>query len=299
MTDHDEDLDPASALFAATVPPKPPASRLRPPKFAGRFYPEDAAEMRRLAQSFVGKPASSARALGLLLPHGPWPHTAALVGRALGHAQLEETVVVLGPSHTGRGPRAAIVCDGAFALPGGVQVPIESTLAESIRALAGLTESAEAFADDHAIEVLLPLLLAAQPRLAIVPIALNDVGVASATRIGAAVADAIVGRGGGVTIVVTTDLAHYVPRDRLAEATDGVLARVVALQEEELVDELRARQQRPGPIIETCGLGALLSFVHAARVLGARTGTTVGRTTSVEANVPGAAVAWAAVAWER
>jgi AmmeMemoRadiSam system protein B len=232
----------------------------------------------------------------MVLPHGPWRQTGALTGGALAYAQLEETVVVLGPNHRGVGPRAAIVCDGAYALPGGVQVPIESTLAESIRALAGLTESAEVFAEDHAIEAILPLLHAAQPRLSIVPIALHDVGLPSAIRIGAAIADAIHGRGHGVTLVATTDLAHYVPHASFGAATDEILARTAELDEEGLVDAIRARASLPGPIIETCGLGALLSFVTAMRALEGPRGHVVGRLASSES---GPAVGWAAVAYAR
>ncbi|MGZ3452495.1 MAG: AmmeMemoRadiSam system protein B [Polyangiales bacterium] len=288
--------DPEDDLFSPTVAPKPPAARLRPPRFAGRFYPDDPAEMRREAQALVGRPATGLRAVGLVLPHGPWAQTGALAGKALAHAQLEETVVVLGPNHAGRGARAAIVCDGAYALPGGTNIPIESSLAESIRALAGLTESAEAFAEDHAIEAILPLLHAAQPRLAIVPVALHDVGLPTAIRIGAAIADAIVGRGHGVTLIATTDLAHYVPRASLAAATDGVLTHTAALDEAALVESVRARASLPGPVIETCGLGALFSFVTAMHALDAPAGQVIGRFASSET---GPVVGWAAISYAR
>jgi AmmeMemoRadiSam system protein B len=232
----------------------------------------------------------------MVLPHGPFRQTGALAGRALAHAQIEETVVVLGPNHRGVGPRSAIVCDGAFALPGGVNVPIESTLAESIRALAGLTESAEAFADEHAIEAILPLLHVAQPRLSIVPIALHEVGLPTAIRIGAAIADAVVGRGHGVTLIATTDIAHYVPRASLEAATCDVVARTAELDEERLVEALRARAKLPGPIVETCGLGALLPFVTAMRAPEAPRGTVIGTLSSSETS---AAVAWASIAYAR
>lgn len=290
MTDEDD-------LFSPTAPPKPPAAtRLRPPRFAGKLYPEHAAEMRREAQAFVGTSRPVLRAVGMVLPHGPFHQTGALTGQALAHAQVEETVVLLGPNHRGVGPRSAIVCDGAFALPGGVSVPIESSLAESIRALAGLTESAEALAEDHALEAILPLLHVAQPRLSIVPIALHEVGLPTAIRIGAAIADAVVGRGHGVTLIATTDIAHYVPPASLSAATDDVLARTAELDDERLVEALRARATLPGPIIETCGLGALLSFVTAMRALEAPRGTVIGRLASSETS---AAVSWAAIAYAR
>ncbi len=298
----DDELDPAP-LLTASLPPKTKVARIRPAKFAGRMYPADPAELRRQAAELVAGPEAapgSPRALGLVLPHGPWTHVGRLVGDALRAGPVEETVVVLGPNHLGRGPRGAIVCDGAFALPGGGTVPIEQTLAESVRGLGGLTEAPELFADDHAIETLLPILLAAQPRLCVVPVALHDVAPPTAARIGAAIADAVVGRGGGATLVATTDVAHYVAPESLAAATDAIVDRTAALDDEGLVAAIRARMALPGPVIETCGLGALLTFVHAMRALGADPGKVVGRGASSDVDGPdAAAVAYASIAYLR
>lgn len=293
----DDDLEPGAGLFGTSAPPRPPVSRIRPALFAGRFYPADPVELRRAAQALIGQRPEGAPSRGLVLPHGPWRLVGEIAGRAIGRAPLEETVIVLGPNHSGRGPRGAIVCDGAYALPGG-SVPIESTLAESIRALGGLAEAPEVFADEHAIESILPLLVVAQPRLSIVPIALHDQQPSTAARIGAAIADAIVGRGGGVTLVATTDIAHYVPATAIAEASDPIVERVAALDDEGFVAAVQARTARPGPIVETCGLGALLAFVHAMRGLRLEHGEVIARASSADFGDRGAATAWASL-WFR
>jgi AmmeMemoRadiSam system protein B len=285
----DRDLD-----RPESTPPK--ASRVRPPRFAGAHYPGEPHELRRMAAELTAGPLVTERALGLVLPHGPWRYVGRAVGAAIARARLEETVVVLAPNHEGRGPRSAIVCDGAYALPGGVQVPIEEALAESIRALGGLAEVPEVFLAEHAIEDLLPLLLARQPRLSIVPIAIHDVSAAMAARIGAALADAIVGRGGGVTVVATTDLAHYAPRVSVAAFADPIEHAAAALDEEALVTAFRARLDGRTPIVETCGLGALLTFVHAMRALGLTDGEVVARgDSSVFEPDAQAVVAWASL----
>lgn len=284
---HDELEPPASRVV----------SRVRPPLFAGRHYPQD--DLKREAESLLA-PAIAGRALGLVVPHGPWRYVGKIAGAAIGRYAVEETVIVLAPNHAGRGPRSAIVCDGAYALPGNVSIPIEPSLAESIRALGGLAEAPEVFADEHAIEDLLPLLYARQPRLSIVPIAIHDVSALTAARVGAAIADATVGRGGGVTVVATTDLAHYVPIADLERESQHVSERARTLDDEALVAAFGARLHGEGPILETCGLGALLAFVHAMRHLGAGPGELVARGSSldVEPNAR-AAVAWASLAWRR
>lgn len=290
------DFDPRSSSDSFA----PVAARVRPPRFAGSHYPGDPIELRRAAEALVGRERSSRRALGLVLPHGPWSYVGALAGAAIARGDLEETVVVLAPNHEGRGPRSAIVCDGAYALPGGVEVPIEASLAESIRALGGLAEAPEVFTHEHAIEDLLPLLLARQPRLSIVPIAIHDTSAASAARIGAALGDAIVGRGGGVTIVATTDLAHYVRVEDLGAIADPIVEASLRLDDDALVGAFRSRLDGRSPIVETCGLGALLTFVHAIRGLGASTGELVARGDSrvVEPQAD-AVVAWASIFFGR
>lgn len=290
-------LDDDPALFAASMPPAhAKTARLRPPRFAGRLYPEDAGEMRRAVQ--LSKPTSSERLTGLVLPHGPWSHVARLLRAALAEGVLEETVVVLGPNHLGRGPRAAIVCDGAYAMPGAASIPIDGGLAESIRALGGLAEAPEVLAADHAIEILLPFLSAAQPRLQLVPIAMHDTAPSTAARIGDAVADAIVSRGGGATLIATTNLAHYVAASELAAVSDPIALAAASLDAPALLESWESRVTRRGPIVETCGLGALLTFVHAMRALGVTSGRVIGRGTSfdVEGN-DGGGVAYAAISY--
>lgn len=291
----------------APPPSRLPVARTRPARFAGRYYPADALELRRQAEAALGplddgQAHARGRALGLVVPHGPWSYVAAIAGAAIGRYAVEETVIILAPNHAGRGPRSAVVCDGTYAIPGSPGIAIEQSIAESIRALGGLAEAPEVFVEEHAIEVLLPLLVARQPRLTIVPIAIHDVSASSAARIGAAIADATVGRGGGVTLLATTDLAHYVPVAALALFEESALLAEHArtLNDEALVEVFRARLQGPGPILETCGLGALLTFVHAMRALGAGPGELVatGSSLDVDKDAHGA-VAWASLAWPR
>ncbi len=284
--------------------PRPPATRVRPPRFAGSHYPSDPNELRMAIEALLGATTptstSSTRLAGLVLPHGPWSMVGPMIAEALRRGVLEENVIILAPNHAGRGPRSAIVCDGGYALPGSTVVPIEPTLAESVRALGGLTEAPDVFTDEHAIEDILPLLHATQPRIAIVPIAIHDVSAASAARIGPAIADAIVGRGGGVTLIATTDLAHYVPRDRVEHESALIADAARALDDEALVEAFRNRMLGPGPILETCGLGALLTFVHALRALGVESGELVARAHSGEhAPDARAVVAWAALAYRK
>jgi len=283
-TDDDfEEFEPHSAkLIPSARVPSIPVERIRPARLAGRFYPADAKALKHELAALLPMPRpTKPRALGMLVPHGPLSYIGRVAAAAIGGAVLEETVVILSPNHAASGPRAAIVAEGGFAIPGKV-VPIEERLAESVRALAGLSEAPEVFAQDHAIESILPLLAAAQPHASIVPIALHSLTAPMAVQIGSALADAITGHGGGITVVATTDLAHYVAGDDLDRICGPILENAARLDEDGLIASLSARNSDAGPVVEMCGFGALLVAVHALRLLGAAEGSIVARGRSGE-----------------
>ncbi len=281
-------------LAASPLPAHVAAADVRKPRYAGRLYPESPLELRRVMQTLVPNVAEKI-ARGLVLPHGPLAYTGALIAAALASASPAETVVILAPNHSGSGPRAAITSHGAYALPGAV-VPIEEHLAESIRGLAGLTDAPNVFEEEHAIESILPLLVAARPRLSIVPILLHDTSPVICMRVGAAIADAIVGRGGGVTVVATTDLVHYAPAAEADEIVAPLLESVCALDEDGTTEALAAITRRKGPVLETCGAATLITAVHVLRALESPTGVVTARGKS--SDVPsdrGAVVAYASI----
>lgn len=280
---HDDGSDPTSGGFLAATPP--PTSRrndVRAPRLVGRDYPADPEAFVRLVASLLPV-AGATRALGLVLPHGPLRLCGAVSASALRLASCDETAVVLAPNHAARGPRAMIASHGAWSIPGAV-VPVDERLAESVRQLAGSSDAPSAFDDEPSIESILPLLVASRPRLSIVPILLHDVSSVAATRMGAAIADAIVGRGGGATIVATSNLVHYAePRD--VDAISRELAvRIASLDEAGFEAEIEAIGRRPGPTMETCGLGAIRVLVRALRALDVRTGEigAIGNSASVD-----------------
>jgi AmmeMemoRadiSam system protein B len=244
------------------------------------MYPGDVATLRRLARAAVPKvEGDTTRTLGVVVPHGPFADVADVAGKTLGAGVVEEVVVVVAPNHAGRGPRAAICANGGLAVPGGV-VAIDGALAESIRALGGLSETRLPFEEEHAIEVLLPLLLTARPNVTIVPILVQDLRPEAAARIGAAIADAVVGKGRGVTIVATSDLAHYVPRGEVDLFATPVLEAIASLDPEALGATTSQWERRRGAAVEMCGVHAVQVVLHALRALDAAPGVVVARGTS-------------------
>lgn len=293
-----DDETPSVRQRAWTPPKSAVTGQVRPTRWADVMYPADEPQLRRQCRAHVPPVAAGARPLvGAIVPHGPLAYVGPLVGAALAAGPIEETVVVLAPSHSGRGPRGAILADGGFAVPGGV-VPIDGPLAESIRSLGGLTDTRVPFEEEHAIEVLLPLLLTARPRIGIVPMQFHDLRPEAAGRIGAAIADAIVGKGRGVTLIATTNLAHYALPSEVDAVGAPVLDALASLDVDAFIQAIEARMRRPGPTVEMCGLSATLVAMHALRALDAPAGRIVARGSSAEQpGESGLAVGYGAIAY--
>ncbi|MCB9575086.1 MAG: AmmeMemoRadiSam system protein B [Kofleriaceae bacterium] len=255
----------------------------RPPAVAGRFYPGSAAEVaHEVAQLYAGAAGGDVRAAAVMCPHAGWVYSGKLAAATLAGVHVPERVVVLCPNHTGAGARVAVMAEGAWQLPGAV-VPIDAPLAHAIldeaRAVRGVRDDARAHAGEHAIEVLLPLLLARQPALRIVPIVVGGLDGDECVALGQALARAVAraGDGADVLVVASSDMSHYLPdgearrRDRLA------LDALVTGDAGALVDAVVDHD------VSMCGVRPAAAMLAYARARGAALPHLVGYATSGDA----------------
>jgi AmmeMemoRadiSam system protein B len=256
----------------------------RQPAVAGTFYPRAAAAVAAEAARLVSGGGAPAPAVAVVSPHAGWMYSGALAGKLFAGVDVPERVLVLAPNHTGRGPRASIWWggddDGAaptWRLPG-LDIPIDEPFGAALRAEAPLLRAdREAHEDEHAIEVLLPLIAARQPRLRLAAIVLGRLAFPDCEALGAAVARTITRADGPTLIVASSDMSHYLHDDE-ARATDRLaLAPLAAADGRGLYDTVGARG------ITMCGYIPATVALLAARALGATRATVVGYATSADA----------------
>src|SRR5438093_8124594 len=157
---------------------------VRRPAVAGLFYPDRPdrmrAELARLINDEI--PKTSARAV--VGPHAGWRYSGRVAGAVYGRVKVPRLAVILGPNHTGLGPRGSVMARGRWALPGG-EVAVAEELARAILGESGvLAEDELAHAREHAVEVQLPFLLRLQAEIAFVPFTVmgTDAGFCLAAR---------------------------------------------------------------------------------------------------------------------
>lgn len=228
-------------------------SRVRTPAVAGLFYPQDAAELRRLVNGYIEAcpdPGPARRPKALIVPHAGYLYSGAVAGCA--YRRLRDCsasvrhVVLLGPSHRVPMRGLAVTALDYFSTPLG-DVPIDGLGRQRLRELGLVGVSDAPHATEHSIEVQLPFLQTVLGEFDLLPIAVghSPPGLVARTLEAA-------WNGPETLVVVSTDLSHYhtsVEAKKLdAESTRAILERSSDLSDE-----------------QACGAGAVNGLMQVAR----------------------------------
>ena len=256
----------------------------RLPAVAGQFYSASQEHLRRDVLGYADAAAVRQPATVLISPHAGLLYSGHVAGAVYSHALLPETVILIGPNHTGLGPRISIYSEGTWVIPGS-EVSVDEALAEQI-----LSQSTHAAADEsahrleHCLEVQLPFLVCARPDIHIVPIVLGTADLSLCKELGRCLAQIIraicveEGPAAAPLLVATTDMSHYEPDD-ITRTKDAM-----AIEAIERVDPDSLHATVQANRISMCGLGPTIAALEAARELQVGPATLVRYATSGEVN---------------
>jgi hypothetical protein len=252
---------------------------LRPPAVAGRFYPDDPAELTRQIAGFASSAEEPLRpAFACLVPHAGYRYSGHVAGAVYARLKLPRRFLLLGPRHFPRGKPQAILSEGAWQTPLG-QAEIDTELARDLKAAyPPLCEDGVAHETEHAIEVQLPFLQSLAGDFRFVPIALGPTDYVQLESLGHAIANVVRRQQDPVLIIASSDMNHY-ESDEITRRKDGLaIERVLALDAAGLFDVVRREE------ISMCGFGPAVSMLTAVRLLGATRTTLVRYATSGDIN---------------
>jgi hypothetical protein len=250
----------------------------RPPVVAGRFYDGVADNLNAVVDGFLGLGAGRREEPTLLamVPHAGYVFSGAVCGRTLAEANLAETVLLLGPNHTGRGAPFALWSEGNWMVPGG-PVPVDTELAEELMAAdSHITPDIEAHLGEHSIEVVLPFLQRLNPATRIAPIAVSMPHLEVLEQVGRHIGQALKVLGRPVSIVVSSDMSHYITHEDAKKRDAMAIGEAVKLDPAALFNIVRSRN------ISMCGVMPMTVGLFAALELGASRGELVAYATSGE-----------------
>ena len=251
---------------------------IRQPAVAGHFYQGSPEALKKQVASFINPDAERRKALGILSPHAGLIYSGAVAGAVYSGIELPDTVVLIGPNHTGLGAPVSIMCKGTWETPLGT-VDIDETLARAILSKSPrIHEDSLAHLREHSLEVQLPFIQYFKKSFKIVPIQMLDTRLDTCADVGRAVGEAIKegmkGEGQGtrkenkseipqVLIVASSDMSHYERAAAAKEKDYKAIRHILALDPEGLYSTVKNFG------ITMCGYGPAVAMLTACKALGA------------------------------
>lgn len=241
-------------------------TNLRTPAVAGRFYAENEQALRDQIHSCYrhdvgpgtspgvedGPPAIR----GIVAPHAGLPFSGPVSAHA--YAALEasgrpETVVIIGPNHTGIGASIALPEADEWRTPLGDH-QIDERLRQTVKAETDATIDGLAHRREHAAEVHLPFLQERFGDVSILPISLRRQDKTTASALGEVLR---VTSDDDTVIIASSDFTHYEPHEVALERDQLALDPIREMDPDGLIETV----QREG--LSVCGYGAIATMMHA------------------------------------
>ncbi len=237
--------------------------------FAGQFYSGTSSrlipEISNCFKSELGpgnaeppKSVEKRSIVGGVSPHAGYMYSgpvAAHLYRRLWNQKPPETVVVIGPNHTGYGAGAAVTSED-FQTPLGV-VEIDKKFVGDLEGDLIMDDST-AHAYEHSLEVQLPFLQFIGWKSRIAPICLGLHDYESLVAVGKRIRSVIAGRD-DVFVLASSDMSHYVS-PKVAKELDGkAIDCILALDSKRLYQTVISNN------ITMCGFGPVISMIEAVK----------------------------------
>ena len=254
---------------------------IRLPVVADRFYPGNP---RRLSETIAalgtardGENTAATEAIALVAPHAGYIYSGAVAAETFQAVAIPETVILLGPNHTGLGLPIALSA-ATWRMPFGDIPPASALIAELLAEPSPIRLDEEAHRHEHSLEVQLPFLQTRQPKLELAAICLSTMSFAHCQEIGAKIAQAVQRTGKKVLIIASSDMTHYEPRTAASHKDHLALDHIRQMNPRGLYDYVTGHQ------VSMCGYIPVTIALISATHLGASRANLIRYTDSGEAS---------------
>lgn len=262
---------------------QPPAAALgearRAPAVAGMFYPGTAAEIASELEAMLDSNVLKETWQGAIVPHAGWVYSGRLAAKTLSRIQFPSRVILLCPKHRAGGAEWAVAPHEMWTFPGG-EIASDPELARSLAgAIKGLELDARAHREEHAIEVLLPLIARLAPGTRVVGITVGGGSLAELKEFAAQLAVLVAAMPEPPFLLVSSDMNHFADEAYTRKVDRKALDAIESLDPDLLYETVTGNR------ISMCGMLPAVIVMEALRRLNRlRRCELVGYTTSAEAS---------------
>jgi MEMO1 family protein len=247
---------------------------IRNPVAAGKFYPASKKALESEISAMADASADKKNAVAAISPHAGYVYSGPVACKLFSNIRIPDSIIILGPNHTGIGENFAVYKKGIWRTPMG-DIEIDEGLADDICGTTELLKNdLSAHMYEHSIEVQLPIMQYFKNDFRIVPIVLGNGDFQQYQQLASTLARAVKNQGRDILIVASSDMTHYEPQ-ALAETKDKTaIDSMLKLDEKLLYDVVKKHD------ITMCGYVPAIIAISAAKQLGAKSAELVMYSTS-------------------
>ena len=251
---------------------------IRRPTVAGQFYEGDAEALRaQIKNCFlhdigpkklptVNLHNHPRNIVGLICPHAGYMYSGPVAASAYFELALDgkpDTVVLMGPNHTGYGSALSLMREGVWRTPLG-DVEIDTEMANKITNETSLIDVDElAHRYEHSIEVQLPFLQFLYGNaFKIVPICFLMQDYDSAAEVGRALKEVLDAT--NTVVIASSDMTHYEPAKTAATKDHAALKAVTDMDAKRFYETVETQN------ITACGYAPITALITYAKGVNAK-----------------------------
>ena len=251
----------------------------RIPAVAGKFYPANRNELEKDIKNHLISPLKKKqKAIGVVSPHAGFMYSGDVAGAVYSQIEIPDTVIIMGPNHTGRGENISIMTEGSWVMPMG-DVYLDEELAQLICKETPIAISNSlAHKGEHSLETQLPFLQYFKKNLKIVPICLKKINYSHCKNLSNAIVNSVERIKKPVLIVASSDMTHFESHDIATMKDKKALAKI------ESRDPLGLHETVQQEKISMCGVNPVTVMLLCTEKLGAQKAELIKYMTSGEKN---------------
>lgn len=259
-------------LMTTNVPSAQQLQKYRTPVVAGKFYPADSKECKKLVDTlFLEVESPKEPCAGAIIPHAGWMYSARLAVRTLAQIEFPSRVVIFCPKHTAQGVNMAVAPQEKWIIPTGA-VDIDQEFARRlVKECDMLQLDSEAHRNEHAIEVVLPFIVHQAPAAQFTAIALGGMSYEQVDKLSDQLAAFFSKLKNPPLFIVSSDMNHYADVDTTIKQDEKAMKEIETLDPEGLFNVCHAEH------VSMCGatpaavvMATLkkMNLLHSAKLVG-------------------------------
>lgn len=244
----------------------------RNPIVAGQFYPANPENLFKEVKKYLALGEKrKEKTLLSLVPHAGYIFSGKVAGKTLGSANLSSRLLLLGPNHTGRGAKLAYWPKGKWLIPGG-SLAIDEELAFTLSTSSLFQPDEKAHLFEHSLEVIVPFLYILNPNYKILPLCVAEYDLSKLQQAASTLAKILPAK--DVSLVISSDMSHYIPHKEAEKRDKKALEKILELDPIGLVKVVQDYE------VSMCGILPTVLGLFLVKEWGAKKGILIDYTTS-------------------